>query len=275
MYELEITNLGQLADIVRDTHEHWGRFAWYRGCANINYSLLPSLLRFVVPDNEDECDCESYLVHDFLVGYKAYIEHPPANRWELYALMQHHGLPTRLLDWSKSPLTALYFALENCPEHEDAAALWLVDPIQLNSLSPGDPGIYCPGELLSKKILGPDGKNFDLDVYLPAALDPTDSENYPEFPIAIESSLSGRRIRAQQGCFTLHGKDNRPLDEIMTSDLLENPHLKKLIIPWTKRESLLASLRASGINEDFVYQDIDAMCRRIVRTLSDKHTRKT
>ena len=47
-------------------------------------------------------------------------------------LMQHYGLPTRLLDWSESPLVALYFALSSDEDAKADAAVWVLNPMKLN-----------------------------------------------------------------------------------------------------------------------------------------------
>jgi FRG domain len=73
-------------------------------------------------------EAERYLLSTFQRRAHHYITYPPERDDELewLALMQHHGAPTRLLDWTKSPYVELFFALEPIMG-ADFAAVWAID----------------------------------------------------------------------------------------------------------------------------------------------------
>jgi hypothetical protein len=65
---------------------------------------------------------EKSLLDEFKKRATPYLKIQPANEWDWLAIAQHHGLPTRLLDWSTSPLVAAYFAVNGDKEHSNTDA---------------------------------------------------------------------------------------------------------------------------------------------------------
>src|SRR3954463_11272559 len=91
----------------------------FRGLARSEYRNVTSLARL----EGDYPTLERHLLRNF--RKYAYQRAPGPTTWDWLALGQHHGLPTRLLDWTFSPLVALHFATATWPEED--AALWAVD----------------------------------------------------------------------------------------------------------------------------------------------------
>ncbi|WP_456403834.1 FRG domain-containing protein [Hydrogenimonas sp.] len=96
----------------------------YRGQNSLNWELKPKIdreqyrsIRTKLPRIEHE----KILLEEFKKRSSPYLKTIPQNDWEWLILGQHHGLATRLLDWTKNPLVALFFAIYNSNLKEDAA----------------------------------------------------------------------------------------------------------------------------------------------------------
>lgn len=84
----------------------------YRGVTNQEYQLIPKIGRIPLHPRLSLRRTESLLFTRFKERALPYLDFMPRNDWDWLAVAQHHGLPTRLLDWTRNPLVALYFAVE-------------------------------------------------------------------------------------------------------------------------------------------------------------------
>jgi hypothetical protein len=207
---------------------------------------------------------EGALEHQFLVSYQSYLVNNSLSAWDLYALMQHHGLPTRLLDWSESALVALFFALTSEPESGSDRAIWIINPFELNRKTVGIKSLFCPAVIANNEINIEENK-LNLDNYLPGNIKPKGVERViPEKPVAINATQHLRRVSAQKGCFTVNGFSKDSIDTY----LKDTEHCQKITIKISSnhnRIKMIKTLATLGIDEELIYQDLDSLCSKIKR----------
>jgi hypothetical protein len=99
---------------------------FYRGLPDANFELIPSVGRLGIKDLKTLVQIEKSIFEQFKSKSPMYIDVAPSNQFEWLSLAQHHGLPTRLMDWTYNPLIALFFAVEN--ESNTNAAVYSAYP---------------------------------------------------------------------------------------------------------------------------------------------------
>src|SRR5262249_39579679 len=158
------------------------RTVWFRGQRSADWPLLPSLLR---PPNRS--NTETILIKRFKQHAAPFLSSDRLEEWEWLFLMQHYGVPTRLLDWTESPLVALYFAVEESND-PTSSAVWCVYPHELNKIS--NVNLSPPEDIPSF------GHDEVLNAYLPSrVIGVTTAE---QNPLAIIAPRRFRRLDAQQ-----------------------------------------------------------------------------
>ena len=103
----------------------------YRGLGSKDFDLKTSLIRL----GGNYAELEPHLLRNFR-KYAQRSASPGGSIWNWLAVAQHHGLPTRLLDWTFSPYVALHFATENYHRYDTDGAIWCVNNVETNKFLP-------------------------------------------------------------------------------------------------------------------------------------------
>jgi hypothetical protein len=218
---------------------------WFRGQKSSDYALIPSLVR-----HERLIRSESDLMALFIQRGRSLLE-DIGDKWSLLAVMQHYGVPTKLLDWTSDINTALYFALiynVSFSERMYNPHVWVLNPFRLNQMVTG------------KNVI------FDEMDPVPAPYSPANKDgcNWPyALPIALGIAWRDKRLTAQRGFFTYHGTSATPLDE--STRIIDDGKLfscaKKVVIQSHEIKSLRKFLKQSRISHFEMFSDLDNLAK--------------
>lgn len=176
---MEISSVNEFLDFATESYFPEMRGRWiFRGHTDESYKLIPSVTRSARIAEASVIEHEKSLFNIFCREARIYIPSPPTNEWDWLSLAQHHGLPTRLLDWTLNPLAALYFAVRGTLETD--------------------------GELIALKAF--------------SAKTMSGSPFAIQKPEKLYPNLVSPRIRSQEALFVVCSDLEHPLDESLRAD---------------------------------------------------------
>lgn len=245
------------------TDRYRSEFA-YRGVSNAKHGLQTSLQRIGRIPSEVEYN----LIRNFQ-------KYSPINTlidnydniWNWISLGQHHGLPTRLLDWTFSPNVALHFMTDHISTFNEDGAIWMVNFIELRNHLPKELQTRASG----KKRLTFSSK--ELQEFIGSSIEEINDFkiDYGNGLVFFEPPSIDDRIVNQFALFSFMLDPDT--DKLLW--LNEHPTLfKKILIPHTLKWEIRDKLDQANITERVIYPGLDGISRWLARWYSERNEKK-
>jgi hypothetical protein len=216
----------------------------YRGLWDKSFTLSTSLSRL----GGSFSDLEHHLLRNFR-KYAHSNAAPGPSVWNWLAVAQHHGLPTRLLDWTYSPYVALHFATANLEDFDKDGVIWCVNYVKSNQ--------YLPSIL--HDALSDEGSN----VFTPEMLEPVCSSlkelgafQAEDFVVFLEPPSLDARIVHQFALFSMMSKPAADLQQWVTR--LPDMYFK-IIIPSKLKWEIRDKLDQANITERVLFPGLPGL----------------
>ena len=261
---IEVRSLGELLDqATPETPDpRSGRLrdaVVYRGSADLEWSLLTSLDRLGgIDPPHTKAALEEHILRNFLRYSRPYLEGPVHSHWEALVVAQHHGLPTRLLDWTYSPLVAAHFAtLEESPAPN--RVVWKLDWHKLHRHFQLRPVALLADDLdavLRAREIRSIWEFFEHGENLEGA-----------FACMMEPPSLDLRIVAQAATFTVCSSKSQSLDQFLTQCGLASA-LTKFVIPGDSVDHVRDQLDLCAVDERRLFPDLGGVTRQMRRYYS-------
>lgn len=260
VHEIVVRSLGEFLDVVTPSEpdSRTGRrrdTGVYRGTRHARVPLFTSLDRLGGTEPpHTKSGLEEHVLRNFIRYSRPHLDQArPHDAWELLITAQHHGVPTRLLDWTYSPLVAAFFATRPSANGDDDRAVWRLDWQTLHKAY-GLP----PLALLIQDLESLWGESHLTPWKLFAARDAK------PFACMIEPPTLDARIAAQAATFTLTSTTRLPFEKFLEEQKLEHA-LTRYVIPAANVAKLRDQLDIVGIDERRLFPDLDGVAAAIQR----------
>ena len=238
-----VSNL--LTNLSKDSKKIDGQPAWFRGHSRESYDLVPSYHR------QKSLPTEEALKSKFKQSATLLLEYSNRSDFEWLLIMQHHGVPTRLLDWTESPLAALYFACSS--QLDKDGVLWMLLPVELNSHA----AIVQPPDRFGI----PDIDSETLHNYTPETLrlQPASQKLPPTYPVSVLCGRNTPRMQAQLGTFVVFHHDKTPIE-----DINKGKHVWRYRIPASAKAGIMDELNLIGITRFHLFPELSSTLTSLI-----------
>jgi hypothetical protein len=238
----------------------------FRGQENESWSLVPSLERatkrrsVTVDFHPTMRSRERQLLIDFKRRAHHYVANPPAEDELLdwFAMMQHHGTPTRLLDWTLSPYVALYFGLEKVDT--DGCCIWALESDWL---------LRRARKVLRSQEVPLRLHSSDLQLRNKLLNEIIFDDTNPNVTVPFSPTRMNERVAAQQGVFLCNLNLNEGfadgLREMISEapDIGDNTVLHRIVVSAECRRPFLRELSRMNISRASLFPGLDGFARSL------------
>jgi hypothetical protein len=236
---------------------HRSNFA-YRGHSDAAVDLRTSIVRL----GGEPADLEGQVMRAFR-KYAAADAVPHDTPWDWLALGQHHGLPTRLLDWTYSPYVALHFVTQSLERYDRDGVVWCIDYVRAHEL--------LPARL--RTLLREEGANvFTTELLTEAAPRERDLGGLGDdsFVLFVEPPSFDARIVNQYALFSLASRPDGSLDDWIA----EHPELaRKIVVPTELKWEVRDKLDQANLTERVLFPGLDGLSRWLTRYYAPRGVR--
>ena len=230
----------------------------FRGERHAQWGLATSLARYFLDFGihpQAWPEQERRILRIFKRKGHQYLQQPPAldDDFQWLALMQHHGAPTRLLDFTWSPYVAAFFALERATGE---AAVWALNPAELGSREAGKHASQA-------RITLP-----EMDPRIPGNFARYFLKGNQTFVWVGEPDTMNRRLIAQSGTFAVPGVLDVPVEDVLSRYPEPENMIAKFVLPAERlRETGLRELYRMNITYATLFPDLDGLARSLAYEL--------
>jgi hypothetical protein len=231
----------------------------FRGQADASWQLQSSLERVLGASwsGDKAREFEEFSLQEFRSKFHLYDREnvQPSSKLAWLSIMQHYGVPTRLLDFTASPYVALYFALESAvPSQRRDMALYAIDysavldrsidriRVTNREFTETRATLFARQDEVFEKVVDPGA--YDI-VWIG------------------EPTLLNARLDKQAGSFLLSGNRASRIEDVLTSSLYCSVDVRKFIISGLLSENVFALLRKMNITSKSLYGDLHGLARSI------------
>jgi len=223
----------------------------FRGLSCASHNLSSSLVRLA--GEADTRRLELALLRNFR-KYAATEGQHADSIWDWLALGQHRGLPTRLLDWTYSPLVALHFATDTPDDYDRDSVVWCVNFVEANKRLP---------QRLRRIMTREGSETLTVDMLsVFKELRDFDALSRTPFLVFLEPPAIDRRILNQFALFSLMSSPTAQIDAWLEA----HPELcRRVVIPAGLKWEIRDKLDQANVNERILFPDLDGLSRWLTR----------